>query len=574
MASTTRTLTTNFVGRTKNLERSFKRVAKGSELMSDKKMRATRMAGIGFAALGGVAIGAAAALKPMIDKAAAMEEALSKNQLLLGESSKAVEAFADTSLESFGVTNLAALQATGVFASLGDAMGMSQEASASMATTLTGLAGDLSSLHDVSVETALTALRAGLIGEAEPLRKLGILLDAATIKTKALEMGLIKNTKDALTPAIKSQAAYALILEKGTTAMGDFARTSDSATNVSKQLAGQWEQIQIQIGTALLPAFTALVTHLVEEVMPAIEEFFEDPSWAAAGELAGEAVTSGFAKGLAELAVSYTLAMASLGLLPAANWLLNRWTKSGNDQGDALTLGFAATIEQFGRDNPDWYRGDWDPDASGRDAGDEFGTALTGGFAATIEQFGRDNPDWYRGDWDPDASGTADGLGYAAAFAAAVEADDEMRRIMQEGLDSLFGALDGGGAPDGGDLVPSPASPDFPGGGGDGGGGMGGGGGGTTLDPGQRGGGGGGMTMDPGQRAQAATASLTEEEALGLLSGRFVGRFGGVTVVPDTPVGGGVVNNFNITGVSPDEVLQSIGQYVDMNGPLPDWWTQ
>ena len=532
MASTTRTLTTNFVGRTKNLERSFKRVAKGSELMSDKMMRATRMAGIGFAALGGVAIGAAAALKPMIDKAAAMEEALSKNQLLLGESSKAVEAFADTSLESFGVTNLAALQATGVFASLGDAMGMSQEASASMATTLTGLAGDLSSLHDVSVETALTALRAGLIGEAEPLRKLGILLDAATIKTKALEMGLIKNTKDALTPAIKSQAAYALILEKGTTAMGDFARTSDSATNVSKQLAGQWEQIQIQIGTALLPAFTALVTHLVEEVMPAIEEFFEDPGWAALGELAGEAVTSGFAKGVADLAVSYTLAMASLGLIPVGKILLGKLFASGNEQASELTRGFAAAIEQFGRDNPDWYRGDW----------------------------------------DPDASGTADGLGYAAAFAAAVEADDEMRRIMQEGLASLFGALDPPAAP----LVPSPLIP--PGGGGGGGapfgGGMGGGGGGTTLDPGQRGGGGGGMTMDPGQRAQAATASLTEEEALGLLSGRFVGRFGGVTVVPDTPVGGGVVNNFNITGVSPDEVLQSIGQYVDMNGPLPDWWTQ
>ena len=208
----TRTFTANFVGRTDNLEKSFKRVSKGSATMSDNLIRTTRMAGLGFAALGGVVIGAAAALKPMIDKAASMEEALSKNQLLLGESSKAVEAFADTSLESFGVTNLAALQATGVFASLGDAMGMSEEASASMATTLTGLAGDLSSLHDVDVETALTALRAGLIGEAEPLRKLGILLDAATIKTKALTMGLVKNTKEALTPAIKSQAAYALIL--------------------------------------------------------------------------------------------------------------------------------------------------------------------------------------------------------------------------------------------------------------------------------------------------------------------------------------------------------------------------
>jgi len=96
MASTTRTLTTNFVGRTSNLEKSFKRVSKGSSLMSDNLIRSTRMAGIGFAALGGVVIGAAAALKPMIDKAASMEEALSKNQLLLGESSKAVEAFAET----------------------------------------------------------------------------------------------------------------------------------------------------------------------------------------------------------------------------------------------------------------------------------------------------------------------------------------------------------------------------------------------------------------------------------------------------------------------------------------------
>ena len=50
-------------------------------------------------------------------------------------------------------------------------------------------------------------------------------------------MGLVKTTTDALTPAIKSQAAYALILEKGEIAMGDFVRTSDSATNQSKLLA-------------------------------------------------------------------------------------------------------------------------------------------------------------------------------------------------------------------------------------------------------------------------------------------------------------------------------------------------
>jgi len=277
MASPTRTLTVNFVGRTSNLDKSFKRVAKGSSLMSDKLMKATRMAGIGFGTLAGVAVGAAAALKPMIDKAADVQESISKSRLMFGEASKAVEAFAETSLESFGVTRREALEATGTFGSLGKAMGMTEADSAEMATTLTGLAGDLSSLENVRVEEALTALRAGIIGEAEPLRRLGILLDAATIKQKALEIGLIKSTKEALTPAIKSQAAYALILEKGEVAMGDFARTSDSAVNTQKQLAGQWDDIQTEIGTALLPAFTSIVTHLNESVLPAVKQFWSDP---------------------------------------------------------------------------------------------------------------------------------------------------------------------------------------------------------------------------------------------------------------------------------------------------------
>jgi hypothetical protein len=339
-------------------------------------MRATRVAGVGFAALGGVVVGTAMALKPMIDKAASMEEALSKNQLLLGESSKAVEAFADTSLESFGVTNLAALQATGVFASLGDAMGMSEEQSASMATSLTGLAGDLSSLHDVSVETALTALRAGLIGEAEPLRKLGILLDAATIKNKALSMGLIKNTRDALTPAIKSQAAYALIMEKGATAMGDFARTSDSATNASKQLSGQWEEVQIQIGEALLPAFTALVTHLVDEVMPAIEEFFADPSWAALGKLSAEALTSEFSKTIGEFFLAgagFILSPIGTMLRLAADELGVLGYFAGNDVGEGFNIGLSEAVLAGGRLNPDWDRGDWE--AAGATAREVFETA-------------------------------------------------------------------------------------------------------------------------------------------------------------------------------------------------------
>jgi len=380
-ASIVRTLTTNFVGRTSNLEKSFKRVAKGSSLMSDNLMKATRMAGIGFGALAGAAIGAAAALKPMIDKAADVQESLSKNQLMFGEASEAVERFAETSLDAFGVTRREALEATGTFGSLGKAMGMTEADSAEMATTLTGLAGDLSSLENVRVEEALTALRAGIIGEAEPLRRLGILLDAATIKAKALETGLIKSTKEALTPAIKSQAAYALILEKGKVAMGDFARTSDSAVNTQKRLAGQWDEIQILIGDQVLPAFTTIITYLVDVFMPRITEFFEDPSWGALGELGAEALTSEFTKAV------------GAGLLAGAGWILNPVSASfnlgvgmlkgtffdgGEDAGDAMTRGFEAAITQFGRLNPDWDRGDWET------AGSAAGAVFYGAAGAMV----------------------------------------------------------------------------------------------------------------------------------------------------------------------------------------------
>jgi len=525
MASTTRTLTANFVGRTSNLEKSFKRVAKGSSLMSEKLMRATRVAGIGFGALAGAAIGAAVALKPMIDKAASMEEALSKNQLLLGESAKAVEAFADTSLESFGITNLAALQATGVFASLGDAMGMSEEASASMATTLTGLAGDLSSLHDVSVETALTALRAGLIGEAEPLRKLGILLDAATIKNKALSMGLIKNTRDALTPAIKSQAAYALIMEKGATAMGDFTRTADSATNVSKRLVGSWDEVQIQIGTALLPAFTALVTHLVEEVMPAIEEFFEDPSWAAMGKLSAEALTSEFSKTIGEFflgAAGFILSPLGFGLNLAADKLGVLGYFAGNDVGEGFNIGLSEALLVGGSLNPDWDRGDWEE--AGAAAGEAFYGAA--GAMAPGPGFPPFGPEL------PPAGPMVPSPGFPPFDPVVPPAGP-----MAPGPGLLPGKPV---LPPAGPMAPGPGLlPDKPGFG-------------------------GGFTMDPGQRGVSAdTGGPTKDAILA-----WLGTSGAQKMLGQGPPN--II--INSTAVSGPELIDEMGKYVEMNGPLARQW--
>ena len=304
MASPTRTLTVNFVGRTSNLDKSFKRVAKGSQLMSERLMKATRRAGIGGTALGGVAGGAAMALKPMIDKAADVEESLSKNNVVFGDSARAVEQFAQRSLQAFGVTRREALEATGVIGTLGSAMGMAEADSAKMATTLVGLAGDMASFNNASVEETLTAIQAGLRGENEPLRRFGVLLDAVTLKNKALEKGIIKNTKDALTPQAKALAAYAVILEQTQIQMGDFERTSDSATNQQKLFAGAVDDLQFAIGEMLLPTFTAAAAWMNENLVPWAQELLAEIEskgpFRAIGNEIGEQMRSGTEKALGD----------------------------------------------------------------------------------------------------------------------------------------------------------------------------------------------------------------------------------------------------------------------------------
>ena len=273
MAKPTRTLTVNFVGRTDQLDKAYKRVNKGSQNMSATLTRGLRTGMTAFAGIGAAAAGFVALTKPMVDIAADVGESMSKNKTLFGEASESVAKFAKTASVNFGLSNRDALEAAGNFGALTHAMGMSGEEGADMSITMVKLAADMASFNNASPEETLTALAAGLRGENEPLRRFGILLDAATLKTKALEMGLIENTKSALDPATKALAAYASIMEKSTVQQGDFERTSDGLANKQRTLSAQFTNLAEEIGLALLPIFEEVTTVLVESGIPNLEKF-------------------------------------------------------------------------------------------------------------------------------------------------------------------------------------------------------------------------------------------------------------------------------------------------------------
>lgn len=264
------------------------------------------------AALGGVVI-------KSISAASDLNETISKSSVVFRAASAEVLAWSKTSAAAIGLSQNAALGAAATYGNLFVSMGLAADKSADMSMKLVNLAGDLASFNNIDPTEAAEKLRAGLTGESEPLKSLGININETIIKAKALELGLIKTSastadlklktiamnkaqKEAaeatkqfganssqalkatvkaekatealekatnkipgtLDAATKAQAAYALIFEQSATAQGDFARTSGGLANQQRILRANLDNLSATLGTALLPKIAELVTKINE----------------------------------------------------------------------------------------------------------------------------------------------------------------------------------------------------------------------------------------------------------------------------------------------------------------------
>jgi hypothetical protein len=229
-----------------------------------------KKAALAFAAVG-VAAGALAVKigKEAISAASDLSEEISKSGEIFGESAGAIDAWSQTAANAFGQSRRQALQAAANFGIFGKAAGLTGESLNEFSTDFVELASDLASFNNTSPEDAVQALGAALRGEAEPIRRYGILLNDAGLRQKALELGIISTTKEALTPQQRILAAQAAIYEQVGSAAGDFARTSDGLANSQRILAANLEDVKGILGEALLPVaerFTAFLKDAIPEI--------------------------------------------------------------------------------------------------------------------------------------------------------------------------------------------------------------------------------------------------------------------------------------------------------------------
>lgn len=245
---------------------------------SGDSMGARIASGAKIAALAATA--AAAGLAVFSVKAASdMAEAQNKVNVVFGESAEAINAFARGAAQNLGLSRSEALSAAGTFGNLFVAMKIGKPEAAAMSQGILTLASDLASFNNISTTDALEKLRAGLVGETEPLRALGVNLTAAQVETQALAMGF-KKVGGELTASSKAQAAYALIMQQTTTAQGDFKNTSTGMANSLRIIEASVKDAATEIGGKLLPLVEPLISGLAQALpgalaaaMPVLEGF-------------------------------------------------------------------------------------------------------------------------------------------------------------------------------------------------------------------------------------------------------------------------------------------------------------
>lgn len=206
-----------------------------------------------------------------------LNESLSKTEVVFGRASDKILGFADNMVAKFGSARREILDAASGFGLIFRGANMAEGASANLAIRLATAADDAASLFNSSLPEALEKIRAGLVGESEPLRAYGVMLSEAAVQQEALRFGLAK-TKDTLTESAKIMARASLI-EKGlAVAKGDHERTQDGLNNSLKEAAGRFTNLTEKLGAmatgplAIMAQFTSGVIAKVSELADAFED--------------------------------------------------------------------------------------------------------------------------------------------------------------------------------------------------------------------------------------------------------------------------------------------------------------
>jgi hypothetical protein len=227
------------------------------------KSAGSAMVGFGSKLTAGVTVPILAVAAKFVKLASDLEEVKNVVNVTFGQNANAVIDWSSTLKEKFGMVQLESLKYVGSMGAMLKSSGFSTEASEKMAKSMVELTGDMSSFYNLSHEEVWEKIRAGIAGETEPLKVLGINMSVANMEAFALAEGIKKPWKE-MSQSEQTQLRYQYLMQQTALAQGDFARTSDGLANRIRIFQGTIDELGAKLGTVLLPGINDILGKLVE----------------------------------------------------------------------------------------------------------------------------------------------------------------------------------------------------------------------------------------------------------------------------------------------------------------------
>lgn len=280
------------------------------------------VSGIGGALTVGVTAPLIAAGTQAFMFAADIEDAFGATEQIFGSAADEVKSWADDLESYYGIAESEALEYSNTMgAMLKNIGGLSEQEAAKTSAQLVELAGDLTAMFGGTTESAIQALTGALKGNTSMLDNYGMGVNEATIKLKAMNMGLIETGVSAaeserlmlnvekaqskyneavnkygsesiqareaanklalanekveqaandatgeLTLEQKQAATLALIMEQTADAQGQAAREADGASGSMKGLMTELKNLSTELGQVLIPIITPFISKLKDMV--------------------------------------------------------------------------------------------------------------------------------------------------------------------------------------------------------------------------------------------------------------------------------------------------------------------
>jgi hypothetical protein len=179
--------------------------------------------------------------------------------------------------ENIGLSQSKAAKASVFIGSVLKQSGFAMEDVGKETKNLVTLGTDLAALYGYDVQEALLGMTALFRGEYDPIEKFGVAMKQSEINAELAARGQ-NNLEGAARRNAEQTIRLELLYERAADAMGAFTAQSGSLYTEQKKLGATFENMQAQLGTALLPSIVDVneeLRVLIQESTPMLIAAFE-----------------------------------------------------------------------------------------------------------------------------------------------------------------------------------------------------------------------------------------------------------------------------------------------------------